>query len=1632
MEANCGDPSRRPGVRRFVAPWTAGMSDREATLSPHALLATVRGNRLPLSPAALVAALENRCAVHRDNVRVEVCAPHDFLVTFANPDDANRVVLLFSGNMWIRGCRIDFCHWSRWAAAGSSEMKYLVKLGRCHLVELLPPADARTLEVLAWAANPDEIPKEALLAISDSLLVRPARAPDSMDEIATEMEKAASPTSPPAPPTEKRCLEYTLLVHLMEIVDPNPAPPIGVDGTGPTRRSMGGSQPFGGRPNGTTGGFPHQAVKGHKHTSKQPPTEEKALLLLKAPAMETAVDAVATIIGAPTMISDDPKLPENQGYRFGDDNPKLPEEQGFFLFSNDKDKFTEEKKSMASAVSACMVAELFLPAAAVPPSSPPPVMLLPINSPPGPLQVQGGEAEEGLPNPGLSQLFAELTVGDEATEDLPVGEGEALMAPDGALMAKISSCGNELAAEAGSFEQDRKAVEATYKPLLTYSRRRPRPMGRPKTAQLDASLGFNLAGSDTVADHGPTGQLHGRADADEPQVVQIDLPALVSRFVDSITTSPASSVLGRPPASEPIAKAPRRFIPQDFTPRRSPRINSQGNGARRHVVSKAQQVMMKKLGVDVEGNDAAAEATKKYAKLFCQPLSTSHVRALGELLGLQVDTPPTPICGPGFDQQASLPAAGTRGGILVAWQSEVFLGSLINVGQWSITILLQEKQGNRSWFATFVYGPQRDEDKLLFLQELQDVKGLCGGSWLIAGDFNMIISAEDKNNSRVNRRMMRAFRNSLNSLEVKELYLFGRRYTWSNEQQIPTLVRLDRVFVSTDWEDSFTDANLQALSSSASDHCPLLLSSGQGSTASRHFHFENCWTKMEGFHDIVNETWLKQVNSDDPYIVLYVKMARLTKNLRIWGQRKISSIRLQLQIAHEVIFRLDLAQETRLLTPLERRLSAACKGRCLALASLERIRWRQRAKITALRNAGQNFLRIKTLSRRRKLYIPRLEHNNEIATAQGDMEELARSFFQQTLGSRPTQGRTLNLTELGTKVANLQELKAAFTEEEVWSVIKALPNEKLPGPDGFTNYFYQSCWDCIKVDVMAALNKFYQGNTQNLRRLNTASITLLPKKEGVTSLTDYRPISLVHSFSKLVSKVMAVRLAKRMGELTSLSQTAFIRGRSIHENFIFVRGLALKLHKGRRKAILLKLDITKAFDSVSWPFLADLLRHRGFGHKWRTWMAALLSTAETTVKINGSESLPFKPTRGLRQGDPLSPLMFVLVMDVLRDIFSKATDRGLLSAVDRGLQGPAISLYADDAVIFFAPTEENTMAVKGILSAFGEATGLTPNLAKSSISSIRCHDEEKEMVANYLQCKIQDFPITYLGLPLSLRRLTRADLQPTMDRFAKKVSGWKPKLLSTGDRLTLINSVLMALPVHLLSVLAMPQWAIKEINRKCRRFLWKGQETVNGGHCLVAWDAVCMPKQLGGLGIKDINCFGKALRLKWAVLAKIQKDRPWATLSKYQHDRQLDNLFYAATNVQVGDGKDTEFWKSTWLPCGPIRQAFKALFSHASKPSMTVHQGMHNRHWIRTIRGATSNRATVEYLQLWDHLEDIQLDANGDDSIFWGRESHGNFTASSTYEIFFLAKERFRWGALLWKTRAPTKIRFFIWLTVKE
>lgn len=232
--------------------------------------------------------------------------------------------------------------------------------------------------------------------------------------------------------------------------------------------------------------------------------------------------------------------------------------------------------------------------------------------------------------------------------------------------------------------------------------------------------------------------------------------------------------------------------------------------------------------------------------------------------------------------------------------------------------------------------------------------------------------------------------------------------------------------------------------------------------------------------------------------------------------------------------------------------------------------------------------------------------------------------------------------------------------------------------------------------------------------------TLCPNwnKEGAKKVGDFGPISLVHSFAKLITKLLANRLVGRLNEMVSSNQSAFIKDCFIQDNFMLVQQIARFLYQQKQPRLLLKLDISKAFHSVSWPFLLEVFQSLGFGQIWRDIICGLWHSSSTQVLFNGQPEGLIHHRRGLRQGDPLSPMLFILVMDILGKIFAIVEIEGLLKSMANRPLHHRVSLYANDVVLFISPAVEDISLTLSILQLFGEAWGLRNNVQKSNVFPI--------------------------------------------------------------------------------------------------------------------------------------------------------------------------------------------------------------------------------------------------------------------------------------------------------------------------
>jgi len=226
-------------------------------------------------------------------------------------------------------------------------------------------------------------------------------------------------------------------------------------------------------------------------------------------------------------------------------------------------------------------------------------------------------------------------------------------------------------------------------------------------------------------------------------------------------------------------------------------------------------------------------------------------------------------------------------------------------------------------------------------------------------------------------------------------------------------------------------------------------------------------------------------------------------------------------------------------------------------------------------------------------------------------------------------------------------------------------------------------------------------------------------------------------------------------------------------------------------------------------------------------------------------------------------MLFILVMDVLNSLIRYASNQHLLQPLAAQQVSHRASFYADDAVIFIRPREEDLRAIKLILDIFGHASGLHTNFSKSSAYPIHCSQEEVQRTSDLLACSTKEFPCIYLGLPLTIRKPTKEVLLPLIDKVADYLPKWKASLMNRAGRLIMTKVVLTASVIHHLIAIDMLKWAIKAIDKKWRGYLWKGQEQANGGNCLVSWEKVQRPLDYGGLGIHNLESFGWALRIRW-------------------------------------------------------------------------------------------------------------------------------------------------------------------------
>ena len=285
---------------------------------------------------------------------------------------------------------------------------------------------------------------------------------------------------------------------------------------------------------------------------------------------------------------------------------------------------------------------------------------------------------------------------------------------------------------------------------------------------------------------------------------------------------------------------------------------------------------------------------------------------------------------------------------------------------------------------------------------------------------------------------------------------------------------------------------------------------------------------------------------------------------------------------------------------------------------------------------------------------------------------------------------------------------------------------------------------------------------------------MVPKKQNVEDLKDLRPISLVGGLYKILAKVLANRIKSVSGQVISPVQSAFVEGRQILNTVLIANEAVDFIIRRKESDIVCKLDIEKAYDHLSWEFLFQVLERMGFGKLWVSWLKWCVSTTSFSILVNGSPAGFFQNSRGLRQGDPFSPYLFVIGMATFSRLLNRAVDGNYLSEskiADRDGVGTIIShlLYADDTLLFCGANKDQLKFLSWILMWFEALSGLRIKLNKSEILPVGSVDNVLELAAE-LGCGIGSLPSSYLGLPLGAKHKAVGVWGIVEDRFRKRLA----------------------------------------------------------------------------------------------------------------------------------------------------------------------------------------------------------------------------------------------------------------------
>ena len=523
-----------------------------------------------------------------------------------------------------------------------------------------------------------------------------------------------------------------------------------------------------------------------------------------------------------------------------------------------------------------------------------------------------------------------------------------------------------------------------------------------------------------------------------------------------------------------------------------------------------------------------------------------------------------------------------------------------------------------------------------------------------------------------------------------------------------------------------------------------------------------------------------------------------------------------------------------------------------------------------------------------------------------ELQRFYDSLFKSSMiktGDITNYLNTVNVSK-SLSITEKMKLNHPIQKAELDIAVKKLKSGKSPGLDGLTPEFYKCFWEdlCMPFGEMVETT-FETGSLPESAKIAVAQ--LIFKKGNSQLLKNYRPISLTNYDYKIIAFVLSERIQKVIQNLISHDQTAYIKERFIGNNVRLLSDIIHYCNLAKQNGILLSVDFEKAFDTVEWNFMYECLRKFNFGENFIKWIEVLYTDPIMVVKNNGYFTKKIRLTRGLRQGCPISALLFIIVVEILAIKIRSNDAISGLSIQDTTFK---ISQYADDLTLILSDLQSVSSSINTI-KQFSKVAGPKLNLDKTE--GLLIGNLKNSNIGEYVGISITNRLTKVLGIYIGNTQIQCEELNwnGKLNKIQNILNLWIKRNLTIFGKTVVVNTLCISKLVYNFLLIPVPEYVIKKLENMIINFLFKSRQRLNR-KCLIN------TVENGGINLVDIRCKISALKASW--ICRWSNEAPWVALGNYflqctgcNYDMFLNmNICYSNDSILK---KLPRFYKEAWL-----------------------------------------------------------------------------------------------------------------------